>query len=197
MLSTKVFSASIEQMQKVSREVLELCRGGSFEGSSSTLIAKGEGKVEAAVLKKLVDLGISGDFSFTDSEWKGIKAVVPSEFKHEVHSECVITMTKIFTEAIEPKKTPALCLEKCAIDYETKKLELKRNFSGCMRAYKMMCEGECMDKGISKAVCLTELCESDSKRNIKNWTPRCERAADKSVIANENKYGMCKKECYE
>lgn len=198
MLSTKVFSASIEQIQKVSKEVLELCRGGSFEGRSSTLTANGEGKIEAAVLKKLVDLGVSGNFSYTDTEWKGIKAVVPSEFKHEVHSECVVTMTKFFTEAIEPKKTPKLCLERCKIEYDTNKTFLKRKFSRCLENSREICIDQCINEhDIPKAICITQLCERDSRRNKQNWTNKCERKVDEIVFSNENDYGVCKDKCYE
>ena len=93
-------SAMTAEENKIVREsVLELCRGGSLEGKTSSVLVKGEGKVTTTVLfKKLVEAGLNGTAEFSKAEWEGIKPLLPETFDSKAYVECVKVLTPQFLD---------------------------------------------------------------------------------------------------
>lgn len=85
-----------DEVKIVSEAVLEICRGGTLEGTYRNLEITGNGSRQVIVLKKLVEFGIDGSVTFSEGEWKGIQAIIPKDWDQSSHNECVVPLTKEF-----------------------------------------------------------------------------------------------------
>jgi uncharacterized protein YjbI with pentapeptide repeats len=92
-----------EQLKAVQESVLEMCRGGSLQGEQASVVVKGAGEAKVVLLKKLAELGLKGEVAFSETEWDGIKPLLPETLQHEIHVKCVITLTPMILEKLEEK----------------------------------------------------------------------------------------------
>ena len=94
--SSFAYAMTQEEVKIVSDSVLEICRGGSHKGEDSSIEIKGEGNAKVVVFKKLANLGLSGEATFSKKEWNGIKPLLPESFDSKAYVKCVMDLTPIF-----------------------------------------------------------------------------------------------------
>jgi hypothetical protein len=78
-----------DTLERVKVSVIELCRGGTVQGSAKTFEISGGGSGTVFVLKRLAELGLDVRLGFSQEEWNGIKAVVPEQWDQAAYNECV------------------------------------------------------------------------------------------------------------
>lgn len=87
-----------EEIKIVKESVLELCRGGSLQGKTSSVSVKGDGAVTIVIFKKLVEAGLNGKAEFSEKEWIGIQPLLPEKFDSKAYTECVKELTPKFLD---------------------------------------------------------------------------------------------------
>lgn len=97
-ISNLTNAMTVEENKIVRESVLELCRGGSLQGKTSSVSVKGEGKVTTVLFKKLVEAGLNGTAEFSKAEWDGIKPLLPETFDSKAYVECVKELTPKFLD---------------------------------------------------------------------------------------------------
>jgi hypothetical protein len=85
------------QMQEIVDIVKSICLAPSEKGAYWDVKLTGDG-VARVKLKKLTELGISGDAEFTKGEWEGVQRVLEEERlkEHVDYRECVEKLTPLF-----------------------------------------------------------------------------------------------------
>lgn len=96
--STQSYALTAEEAKIVRESVIEICRGGSLTGKSSSIQVKAEGKVTTVLFKKLAEAGLNGEAKFSKEEWEGIKPLVPETFDSNAYVKCVTELTPKFLE---------------------------------------------------------------------------------------------------
>lgn len=90
-----------DMIDRVKLSVIELCRGGTIEGSTESVDVTGEAGATVLVLKRLVDLGVNGRVQLSQSEWEGIQAAIPEQWDQSAYNECVNPNMRLFLEKLE------------------------------------------------------------------------------------------------
>ena len=89
-----------ETINQITLSVIELCRGGTLEGSTDTVEISGQGNATVLVLKRLANLGISGRVELSESEWTGMQAVIPEQWDQSAYNDCVNPNVRLFIEKL-------------------------------------------------------------------------------------------------
>jgi hypothetical protein len=95
-LNSLSYAITDNEVKIVKDSVLELCRGGTDKGNSSSILVEGKGNVTTVMFKKLADVGLSGEAKFSKDEWDGIKPLLPENFDSNAYVKCITDLTPIF-----------------------------------------------------------------------------------------------------
>ena len=104
LFSIKVFGQTKianEEMIAINESVIALCRGGTLEGKSSDISITGNGEIKTVLLKKVANIGLGGEFKFSEEEWEGIKPLLNDP---ESYVQCVTSLAPLFVGKYEKKK---------------------------------------------------------------------------------------------
>jgi hypothetical protein len=85
-----------EQLAYLQRAVIEMCRGGTTEGSSSKINFIASGEARLIVVKGLAEGGGDDKIEVSKEEWDGIKALAnPDGYTRCVESTLNLLISKI------------------------------------------------------------------------------------------------------
>lgn len=90
-----------ESRRAVTREVMELCRGGTLEEREQDLYSEGGVGADVIVLRRLLDLGLDGRFTLRRRDREGMPPILADNLDHETYNDCVTRWGRWFLERLD------------------------------------------------------------------------------------------------
>ncbi len=94
--STNATALDSSQLHKLQNAVIEMCRGGTVEGKSSTINVTASAQGKIIVIKNLIEGGGDAKAAITNKQWDGIKALA----NPEGYSKCVESTLNLLVPAL-------------------------------------------------------------------------------------------------